>query len=72
VLSVELRGDRLSADELGLAIARIVGIADQLLDETAGWLWIGGTAPKGDAERTPRLPAFLERYAARLPELVAS
>jgi hypothetical protein len=72
VLSVELRGDRLSADELGLAIARIVGIADQLLDETAGWLWIGGTAPKGDAERTPRHPAFLERYAARLPELFAS
>ena len=49
--------------------ARIVGIADQLFDETAGWLWIGGRVPD-QTGRTPRNEAFLERYAAELEALL--
>ncbi|MEX1173141.1 MAG: YbjN domain-containing protein [Chloroflexota bacterium] len=56
------------ADGLGLALARIVGIADQLLDASRDWIWIGGRMPD-QVGRTPRNTAFLERMAARLPEL---
>ncbi len=55
-------------ETLGLALARIVGIADRLLDETAPWLWIGGRMPDL-SDRTPRNPAFLARYEERLAEL---
>ena len=41
------------ADRLGLALARILGIADQLLDESKGWIWIGGRVPD-QGGRTPR------------------
>ena len=57
-----------TADQLGLALARIVGLADRLLDESAGWLWIGGKIPDM-ASRERRNAAFLERYDGRLPEL---
>ena len=43
-------------------------IADQLLDESKDWIWIGGRMPD-QSGRTPRNPAFLARYAGRLPEL---
>jgi hypothetical protein len=56
------------ADGLGLSLARIVGIADRLLDESADWIWLGGRRPD-QSERTPRDAAFLDRYARRLPEL---
>ena len=46
VLAVELPiADGLDADALGLALARILGIADRLLDESKDWLWIGGRMP---------------------------
>ena len=57
-----------TADQLGLALARIVGLADRLLDESAGWLWIGGKIPDM-ASRERRNAAFLERYQGRLAEL---
>ena len=58
------------ADGLGLALARIVGIADRLLDESKDWIWIGGRAPDlGD--RISRNPALLARFAPLLPELFA-
>ena len=69
VLAVEVPLDSLDADTLGLALARILGIADQLLDESKDWLWIGGRMPD-PGERTPANAAFLDRYAARLPELL--
>jgi Putative bacterial sensory transduction regulator len=56
------------AETLGLALARIVGIADRLLEESAPWLWIGGRMPD-QSERTPRNPAFLARYEGVLAEL---
>ena len=65
LLAVELPLDRGRLDarrELGLALARIVGIADRLLDESKAWLWIGGRMPD-QADRTPRNVALLERFA---------
>src|SRR5262245_23006835 len=72
ILASELSFRHLDADELGLALARLVGIADRLLPETKGWLWIGGRMPDGYAERSGRNAALLARYAANLPELLAS
>src|SRR6476469_2714452 len=52
LLAVELpiaevpRGD---AEPLGLALARIVGIADRLRDDSAAGLWIGGRMPDQSA-----------------------
>jgi hypothetical protein len=71
ILTVELRREGLDADELGLALARLLGVADQLLDESAGWLWLGGKAPKGYGEGPSRNDALLTRYETRLPELLA-
>ena len=45
------------------------GIADPLLDESKDWLWIGGRMPD-PGDRTSANAAFLDRYAARLPELL--
>ena len=56
------------ADALGMALTRIVGIADRLLDDSKGWLWIGGRMPD-QGDRTPRNAALLERFEGRLPEI---
>jgi len=69
LLAVELPIDEASADTLGLAIARILGIADRLLDESGDWLWHGGPMPD-PGDRTSGNPAFLDRYASRLRELL--
>jgi hypothetical protein len=68
LLAVELPIAGAGADELGLAIARILGIADRLLEESKDWLWIGGRMPDMDG-RVSTNAAFLDRFAARLPEL---
>lgn len=68
ILAVEVPIDDADAELLGLALARILGIADQLLDESKDWLGIGGRMPD-PGDRTSANAAFLERYAARLPEL---
>jgi hypothetical protein len=69
VLAVELPIAEASADALGLAIARILGIADRLLDESGDWLWHGGPMPD-PGDRTSGNRPFLDRYASRLPELL--
>jgi hypothetical protein len=69
LLAVEVPVGIASADELGLAIVRILGIADQLLDESKHWIWIGGRIPDQGA-RASRNGALLDRFAARLPELL--
>lgn len=56
------------ADGLGLALARILGIADRLLDESKDWIWIGGRGP-GHSDRTSRNEPLLARFAADLPDL---
>src|SRR5206468_10831481 len=80
ILAVEIPARWLDADELGLALARVVGIADYLFDETRAWLWIGGRVPAAYEARLAAASAapvatggrgLLKRYAARLPELLA-
>jgi Putative bacterial sensory transduction regulator len=71
LLAVELPIAEASADALGLAIARIVGIADRLLEESAPWLWIGGRMPD-QSDRRSRNEAFLARYDDELAELTAA
>jgi hypothetical protein len=68
VLASELPLRTLDRDELGLAIARSLLIADQLLEESAGWLWIGGRIPD-QSERVSRGAGLIDRYADRLAEL---
>jgi hypothetical protein len=68
VLAVEVPIEFVDEDSLGLALARILGIADRLLEETADWLWIGGRMPD-TGDRVSANAALLDRYAARLPEL---
>ena len=41
LLAVEVPIAEADEDRLGLALARIVGIADHLLDESKDWIWLG-------------------------------
>jgi len=68
VLAAEIPVERLDRDELGLAIARLLAIADLLLEETAGWAWIGGRIPDWSG-RVSRQAGLFARYADRLGEL---
>jgi hypothetical protein len=68
LLAVEVPIDAASVDQLGLAIARILGIADRLIDESKDWIWLGGRIPD-QADRVSSNAALLDRFAGRLPEL---
>jgi hypothetical protein len=77
LLTIEIPIDELAAadptaraETLGLALARIVGIADRLLEDSAVWLWIGGRIPD-QSGRTSRNAALLARFDDRLAELSA-
>src|SRR6476659_5498962 len=67
--AVELPAETADADALGIALARILGIADRLLDESKDWLWLGGKMPD-PGDRTSAQAAFLDRFDGRLVELV--
>lgn len=69
ILAVELPARWLDADELGLALVRVAGIADRLFEETRSWLWIGGRVPDGYGAGECRIAGLLDRFAPRLPEL---
>ncbi len=69
ILASELPLRSADRDELGLAIARSLLIADQLLEESAGWLWIGGRIPD-QTNRVSRGADLIARYADRLAELI--
>jgi hypothetical protein len=69
ILAVELPGRWLDRDELGLGLARVIGIADRVFEETREWLWIGGRVPDGYAEQPIRNERFIEEFASQLPEL---
>lgn len=58
------------ADGLALALVRILGIADRLLDESKAWIWIGGRMPD-QTGRTTRNAALIDRFAPALPDLFA-
>jgi hypothetical protein len=68
LLAVEVPIAGVDADGLGLALARIVGIADRLFDESTDWLWIGGKVPD-QTGRQGRNGALLARFEGRLPDL---
>ncbi len=61
----------LDRDELGLALARALAISDRLLEESAAWIWIGGTIPDTSG-RTSRGERLIARYADRMPELLGA
>jgi hypothetical protein len=69
VLASEIPLRSANRDELGLAIARSLAIADQLLEESAGWLWIGGRIPDSSG-RASRGAHLFDRYREGLGELV--
>ena len=72
LLTIESPVDAATAagvDGLGVALARIVGIADRLFDESRDWLWLGGRVPDQSDRRTRNEP-LLRRYETRVPELV--
>jgi hypothetical protein len=71
IAAVEIPSRWLDVDELGLALARLAGVADRVFEETRGWLWIGGRVPDGYAAGPVRNEALLERFAVALGELVA-
>src|SRR3954454_13393274 len=68
VLATEIPVATIDRDEIGVALARSLAIADELLEESASWLWIGGRIPDVSG-RTSRGAALLKRYADRLGEL---
>jgi hypothetical protein len=71
ILAVEIPMRWLDADELGLALARVAGIADRVFDESREWLWIGGRVPDGYADLPTRTGALLDRFTPRLAELLS-
>lgn len=68
ILAVEIPIEEADADRLGIALTRILGIADRLLDESKDWLWIGGRMPD-PGDRVRANAAFIDRFAGRIPEL---
>ena len=71
ILTAELPLGGLDRDALGLTLARVLAICDQLLEESAAWLWIGGRIPPA-GDRVSRQVGLFARYADRLTELAAS
>lgn len=69
ILAVEIPIRWLDADELGLALARVAGVADRLFEETRPWVWVGGRVPDGYMARECRNAPLIDRFAPRLPEL---
>jgi len=67
VLTAELAADGLDRDRLGLALARLLGMCDLLLDASRQWIWPLGTQPAPPPEASPSV--VLERYAGELAEL---
>jgi Putative bacterial sensory transduction regulator len=68
VLTIEIAPGAADRDVLGVAVARSLAIADQLLEESASWLWIGGRVPETSG-RESRGAHLIDRYRAELGEL---
>jgi hypothetical protein len=68
VLTAELPLKMLSRDDLGLTVARLLGICDELLEESAAWLWMGGRVPDSGG-RVSRQALLFRQYADRLGDL---
>lgn len=68
ILTAEAPLALLDREELGFALARSLAICDLLLEESAGWIWIGGRVP-ATGDRVSRGASLLARYASRLGPL---
>lgn len=68
LLTAELPIAHADRDALGLAIARMLAVADRLFEESKGWLVAGGWAVTGVGAH-PEGQALLRRYAEPLAEL---
>lgn len=68
LLTVELPVAHADRDALGLALARLVAVADRLHAEATPWLEAGGW-PVGGTGTRPEGVGLLRRYAAELVEL---
>ena len=73
MLAVELPSAALAdgQEALGLALARIVGVADGLFDESADWLWLGGRMA-GPVRTEPRNERLITATRPRCPSCSAS
>lgn len=71
ILTAEIPIDLADRDELGVALARVLAICDQLLEESAHWLWYDGRIPSS-GDRVSRQVGLFARYAERLAELLPS
>lgn len=71
ILTAEIPIDLADRDELGVALARVLAICDQLLEESAHWLWYDGRIP-ASGDRVSRQVGLFARYAERLAELLPS
>jgi hypothetical protein len=69
ILTSEVPLATLDRDEVGFTIARLLTICDQLLEESAPWLWIGGRMPDVGDRVSRQVPLFA-RYADRLGDLL--
>jgi hypothetical protein len=67
-LTAEIQVQDADEDSLGLALARLLLICDRLLDQSAGWIWLGGRTPASDG-RLSRGLRLIERFGDRLAEL---
>ena len=70
MLTAELPVGSLDRDALGLAIARALVVCDQLIGESAAWLWLDGRIPD-TAGRKGRNPGLFRRYEHELAGLEA-
>jgi len=68
VLMSEIPAAVVDRDELGRTLARQLAICDRYLDESAGWIWIGGRRPVPD-DRVSRQIGLFTRYADQLGDL---
>jgi hypothetical protein len=71
ILTAEIPIALADRDELGISLARLLAICDQLLEESAVWLWYDGRIPRQD-DRVSRQVGLFARYAERLRELLPS
>ena len=69
VLTAELPIEQVDGDDLGLTIARLLAMCDQLAEESAGWIWLDGKVPPA-GDRVSRQVGLFARYADRLADLV--
>jgi hypothetical protein len=69
VLTAEVPLPLLDRDELGVTLARMLAICDQLLEASADWIWIGGRIPANPG-RESRQAGLFARYAARLAAVI--